>query len=35
MMLELTEDPEVAKLCDSAFEAVWKQATPHSEFELI
>ncbi|MFE6098994.1 DUF6879 family protein [Streptomyces laurentii] len=34
MEVELTEDPEVAKLCDSAFEAVWKRATPHAEFEL-
>ncbi|MYV53727.1 hypothetical protein GT042_14710 [Streptomyces sp. SID3212] len=34
MEMELTEDPEVAKLCESAFEAVWKRATPHAEFEL-
>ncbi|WP_211280330.1 DUF6879 family protein [Streptomyces lushanensis] len=34
METELTEDPEVAKLCESAFEAVWKRATPHAEFEL-
>ena len=32
MEVELTEDPEVAKLCESAFEAVWKRATPHAEF---
>ncbi|WP_329135674.1 hypothetical protein OG552_22485 [Streptomyces sp. NBC_01476] len=32
--MESTEDPEVAKLCESAFEAVWKRATPHAEFEL-
>jgi hypothetical protein len=30
---ELTDDPEVAKLCEAAFEAVWKKATPHAEFE--
>jgi hypothetical protein len=34
MEMELTEDPEAAKLCESAFEAVWKRATPHAEFEL-
>ncbi|MFD5781865.1 DUF6879 family protein [Streptomyces sp. NPDC058220] len=34
MDMELTEDPEVAKLCESAFEAVWTRATPHAEFEL-
>ncbi|MYZ35717.1 hypothetical protein GT002_11515 [Streptomyces sp. SID4917] len=34
MEMELTEDPEVAKLCGSAFEAVWVRATPHAEFEL-
>ncbi|MFD8969200.1 DUF6879 family protein [Streptomyces sp. NPDC059568] len=34
MEMELTEDPEVAKLCESAFEAVWARATPHAEFEL-
>ncbi|MFK0099271.1 DUF6879 family protein [Streptomyces sp. NPDC091040] len=34
MEVELTEDPEVAKLCESAFESVWKRATPHAEFEL-
>ncbi|MEV0850032.1 DUF6879 family protein [Streptomyces sp. NPDC049954] len=34
MEVELTEAPEVAKLCESAFEAVWKRATPHAEFEL-
>ncbi|MFF1570350.1 DUF6879 family protein [Streptomyces sp. NPDC058293] len=34
MEAELTEDPEVVKLCDSAFEAVWARATPHAEFEL-
>jgi hypothetical protein len=34
MEVELTEDPEMAKLCESAFEAVWQRATPHAEFEL-
>lgn len=29
---EITEDPEITKLCDSAFEAVWNRATPHAEF---
>jgi hypothetical protein len=33
MEVELTEDPEVAKLCESAFEAVWARATPHAEFQ--
>ncbi|MFR9723619.1 DUF6879 family protein [Streptomyces sp. MS19] len=31
---ELTEGPEIVKLCESAFEAVWKQATPHADFEV-
>ncbi|MER6381374.1 DUF6879 family protein [Streptomyces sp. NPDC001250] len=30
---EITENPELAKLCESAFDAVWKRATPHAEFE--
>jgi hypothetical protein len=34
MEVELTDDSEVAKLCDAAFEAVWKRATPHAQFEL-
>ncbi|MBC2876222.1 MULTISPECIES: DUF6879 family protein [Streptomyces] len=34
MDMELTEDPEVAKLCGAAFEAVWERGTPHSQFEL-
>jgi hypothetical protein len=33
MEVELTEDAEVAKLCESAFEAVWQRATPHARFE--
>lgn len=32
MDMEVTEDPEVAKLCEAAFEAVWQRATPHAEF---
>ncbi|MFE2060896.1 DUF6879 family protein [Streptomyces sp. NPDC059467] len=35
MEVELTEDPEVAKLCESAFEAVWQRATSHAAFELV
>ncbi|WP_438293321.1 DUF6879 family protein [Streptomyces sp. HUAS TT7] len=34
MEMELTEAPEVAELCEAAFAAVWKRATPHAEFEL-
>ncbi|MBD0746039.1 hypothetical protein BG418_30870 [Streptomyces sp. CBMA152] len=34
MEMELTEAPEVAKLCEAAFAAVWQRATPHAEFEL-
>ncbi|MEU3265151.1 DUF6879 family protein [Streptomyces bacillaris] len=30
---ELTKDPEIVQLCGSAFEAVWKVATPHADFE--
>ena len=33
MEVELTDDPAVAKLCESAFEAVWARATPHAEFQ--
>ncbi|MCZ4507390.1 hypothetical protein O3Q52_04040 [Streptomyces sp. ActVer] len=33
MEVELTDDPEVAKLCESSFEAVWARATPHAEFQ--
>lgn len=33
MEVELTDDPEAAKLCESAFEAVWARATPHAEFQ--
>ncbi|GAA2252742.1 hypothetical protein GCM10010232_46480 [Streptomyces amakusaensis] len=31
---EITDNPELAKLCGSAFEAVWERATPHAEFTL-
>ncbi|WP_198664151.1 DUF6879 family protein [Jiangella endophytica] len=30
--MEVTSDPDVAKLCGSAFEAVWERATPHEEY---
>ncbi|BCJ76181.1 hypothetical protein CS0771_57250 [Catellatospora sp. IY07-71] len=29
---ELVSDPDVVKLCLSAFEAVWERATPHTEY---
>ncbi|KPI30528.1 hypothetical protein OK074_6686 [Actinobacteria bacterium OK074] len=35
MEAELTDAPEVAKLCESAFEAVWKRGTPHVEFQTV
>ena len=31
---EIREEPAVAKLCASAFEAVWERATPHSRFQV-
>ena len=31
---EDTEDPGLAQLCATAFEAVWERATPHAEFAL-
>ena len=31
---EYTEDPAVAALCASAFQAVWELATPHGEYEI-
>lgn len=31
---EVTEDPELAKLCSSAFEAVWERAIPHADFRI-
>lgn len=30
--LEVRDDPELAKLCSSAFEAVWERATPHEDY---
>ncbi|OKI48757.1 hypothetical protein A6A29_05400 [Streptomyces sp. TSRI0281] len=32
--LELSEAPDLAKLCGAAFEAVWQRATPHAQFRL-
>ncbi|WP_113699269.1 DUF6879 family protein [Nonomuraea lactucae] len=29
---EVSEDPDVIKLCASAFEAVWERAIPHQEY---
>ncbi|MGP3913075.1 DUF6879 family protein [Nonomuraea sp. 10N515B] len=29
---EVSEDPDVIKLCSSAFEAVWDRAVPHAEY---
>ncbi|GAA2442563.1 hypothetical protein GCM10010191_68610 [Actinomadura vinacea] len=31
---QYSEDPEVIKLCMSAFEAVWENATPHGEYNV-
>lgn len=31
---ELTDDPEAAKLCAAAFEAVWERAIPHDQYEI-
>lgn len=28
------KDPELAKLCSSAFESVWERAIPHADFRL-
>lgn len=33
--LELSEEPGLAKLCETAFEAVWQRATPHAEFRPL
>jgi hypothetical protein len=30
--VEWTKDPAIARLCGSAFEAVWELATPHEEY---
>lgn len=35
MELELSESPELAQLCEAAFEAVWERATPHAEFRPL
>jgi N-acetylmuramoyl-L-alanine amidase CwlA len=31
---EVTSDPVVAKLCATAFEAVWERGTDHEDFRL-
>ena len=31
---EVREEPAVAKLCASAFEAAWERATPHADFHI-
>ena len=31
---ELRTEPAVAKMCSSAFEAVWERATPHEKFPI-
>ena len=31
---EYTEDPTVAVLCTSAFQAVWERATPHADYAV-
>ncbi|WP_224279386.1 DUF6879 family protein [Streptomyces sp. LS1784] len=31
---EVTEDPAVAKLCATAFEAVWARAIPHEDYRI-
>ncbi|MFI0238977.1 DUF6879 family protein [Streptomyces sp. NPDC016845] len=31
---ERTTDPALVGMCSSAFEAVWKRAVPHGEYEL-
>ncbi|MFD9486276.1 DUF6879 family protein [Streptomyces sp. NPDC059991] len=35
MEVELSESPELAQLCEAAFEAVWARATPHADFQAI
>ena len=30
---ETTADPDVVKLCASAFEAVWERAIPHEQYQ--
>lgn len=31
---ELSDNPATAKLCSTAFEAVWQRAVPHNEYEI-
>lgn len=31
---EITDDPDAARLCADAFEAVWSRATPHDEYKI-
>ncbi|GHE51187.1 hypothetical protein GCM10018785_21160 [Streptomyces longispororuber] len=31
---EISEDPDAAKLCAQAFEAVWDRAVPHESYEI-
>lgn len=31
---EMSDDPDVAKLCAAAFESVWERATPHERFHV-
>ncbi|MFJ3649313.1 DUF6879 family protein [Streptomyces murinus] len=31
---EVTEDPDAARLCTTAFEAVWSRAIPHNEYKI-
>jgi hypothetical protein len=31
---EIAYDPVAAKLCATAFEAVWQRAIPHETFEI-
>ncbi|WP_371652874.1 MULTISPECIES: DUF6879 family protein [unclassified Streptomyces] len=35
MEVELSESPELAQLCEAAFEAVWNRATPHADFQAV
>jgi hypothetical protein len=30
---EYSEDPDVAKVCSTSFEAVWERAVPHEEYQ--
>ncbi|MEU9559860.1 DUF6879 family protein [Streptomyces fumanus] len=31
---EISDDPAAARLCATAFEAVWERAVPHDEYEI-